>query len=428
MRRHHPVAAAAPIANDARQGTRSGGDCAPGERRSRSATVWRGVLTSVFLASGVPAGLARAQAAGGEAPPPNQFSFSLGLGERFTSNATLAPGGGDAEDDTIADLRADLSARRRSPRTEWSARYAPYYTRYRTHEQFDTSNHAFDFDGRYQVSRRGTLRLSERFFSSRNPLQIGTADTAEETIILTRQTSRWRSLTDASFDASLSRTLTFLAGASTRIERFDPSPPTDTLTSTGRVGLQKQMGREDSLAASYSYSRFAFGDESRDIVGHGLGVSWSHTAPAPTEWELAVGVSNVTRGDERQNRLTAAASLRHRFRRLDWVTAYRRSIGADSGVANVTVGQNAHVAVTATVGRRGTLGVRGEYGTRDSVLDEGDLLALRYVGGAVHGSFAFNPTLSLAVEARRRKQEIAEGAGEDVTVDTFFAGLAIRIF
>ncbi len=361
-------------------------------------------------------------------PTRGELKLSLGLGGGYTSNAALRSDAA-ASGDSIANLRADLSERKTSARTDWSASYDSFYTSYGTNNQFDSLNHAVNFDGRYLVTSRSHLALFEHFFYSRNPLQIASTTPTTETVILTQQTHRWRSVSDVGFDTSLSRSLTLLAGVTSRIERIDLRPSVDTDTYSGRLGIQKQIGKKDSIASSYAYSRFDFHDATiPNSAANGVDASWTHGAPAGPACTLSAGVSKVTREGASQNLVVAAASLHHPFRRLDFVSDYRRSLMADIGVATLTVAQNASAGISGTVGRSSTLGVFAEYGTRESVLDTGDRQALRYTGGAVRGSIALNPWLSLSGEARRRKQIGLEGTVEDLTVDTVFMNLVFQVF
>ena len=389
---------------------------------------WR-VLIVLLGACCLPAGLVRAQMQGGAGPRPDEFKLSVGLGGGYTTNPALRSDSGGSSGDSITDLRAGLMDRKSSPRTAWSARYDSFYTRYGSNNQFDTINHTLNFDGRYLVTRRTHLNLFEHFFYSRNPLQIGLAAPTDETIILTRQTNRWRSVSDAAFDTSLSRSFTLQVGASSRIERLDLTPSIDINTYSGRLGIQKQVGQQDSFSSTYVYSRFNFHSEgASDAEAHGMDLSWSHGPPPGAGWVLSAGVSQVTRDGGSQDWLMAGATLHHPFRRFDFVSGYRRSLDADAGVATVTVAQNAYAGISGTVGRSASLGVFGEYGTRDSVLETGDRLALRYTGGAIRGSIAFDPRFSISGEARRRKQTAADGAGEDLTVDTLVLGLVFQVF
>lgn len=393
-----------------------------------SAMEWR-VLIFLLGACCLPTGLARAQVLGGAGPRPDEFKLSFGLGGGYTTNPALRSDSGGSSGDSITDLRAGLMDRKSSPRTDWSARYDSFYTRYGSNNQFDTLNHALNFDGRYLVTRRTHLNLFEHFFYSRNPFQIGVAAPTDETIILTQLTHRWRSISDAEFDTAVSRSLTLRVGASSRIERLDLSPSVDINTYSGRLGIQKQIGAQNSIASTYGYSRFDFQSEgTADVQSHGLDLSWSHGPPAGPACVLSAGLSRVLSESERQNRLTAGVTLHHPFRRIDFVSGYRRSLDADAGVATVTVAQNAYAGLSGTVGRSASLGVFAEYGKRDSVLETGDQIALTYTGAAIRGSIALDPRFSISGEARRRKQMAAEGAGEDLTVDTLFLGLVFQIF
>ena len=393
-----------------------------------AATGWRGLI---FLlgACGLPTTLAHAQLPGGVGPRPDDFKLSVSLGEGYTTNPGLRSDTGELSGDSITDLRAGLVDHKSSPRTEWSANYEAFYARYGSNNQFDTINHALNFDGRYLVTRRTHLNLFEHFFYSRNPLQTGVAAPTDETIILTRQTNRWRSVSDAAFDTSLSRSLTLQVGAGSRIERLDLSPSIDINAYAGRLGIQKQVGQKDSISSTYSYSRFDFHSESTpNAQAHGVDLSWSHGPPAGAGCVLSAGVSRVTREGVSQDWLMAGAAWHHPFRRLDFVSGYRRSLDADAGVATVTVAQNAYAGISGTVGRAGSLGGFGEYGTRDSVLGTGDRLELSYTGGSIRGSIALTPRFSVSGEARRRKQTASAGAGEDLTVDTLFMGLVFQVF
>jgi hypothetical protein len=406
---------------------RIGGELVKWSWSVRSLAASRRILSLLVVVWGLQAGLARAQAPGG--PTPDGFDLNVGMGMRLTNNPGLASDGGSREGDSITDLRADVTGRRRSPRTEWSSRYTPFYTRYGSNSQFDTLNHALNLDARYVVSPRSRLGLLERFYSSRDLSQVDTGETAGEAVILTRLTRRWRNFADAAFDASLSRSLSLQLGASSRIERFDLSPSVDSNMDSGRLGIRKQIGREDAFSTTYSYSRFGFQGAGVDgAESQGMDLSWSHGIPTRTDWTLSAGVSKVSRASERENRITASASLHHPFRRMDFVSGYRRGLGADSGVANVTVAEDAHAGISARIGQRASMTVRGEYGSRDSVLESGDRIALTYTGGALLGTVTLNPHLNIAAEARRRSQDVTSGTGDDLTVNTFFLRLELRVF
>ena len=398
-------------------------------RGSLASAAGRRVLALLLGTCFIPTLPALAQAPVAAGSTHGDFKFSLGVGGGYTSNATLRSDGEGSSGDSIANLRADLSERKTSPRTDWSAAYDSYYTSYGTNDQFDSLNHSLNFDGRYLVTSRSHLNLFEHFFYSRNPLQIATTAPTTETVILTQQTHRWRSISDVAFDTSLSRSLSLLTGVTSRIERIDLNPSVDTDTYSGRLGIQKQLGKKDSIASSYSYSRFDFHDETvPNSEANGVDVSWSHGPPAGAGCTVSAGVSKVTREGNSQNLVVAGATLHHPFRRLDFISEYRRSLAADIGVATLTVAQNANAGLSGTVGRSASLGAFAEYGTRDSVLDTGAQQALRYTGGGLRGSIALNPRLSLSGEARRRKQVGLEGAVEDLTVDTFFMSLVLQVF
>src|SRR5438445_5706366 len=185
------------------------------------------VLFLLLVACCLPVVLARAQVQGWPAPRPDEFKLSFGLGAGYTTNPGLRSDSGGLVGDTSADLRAGVVDHKSSPRTDWTARYDSSYTQYGNNSQFDAINHALNFDGRYLVPPRTRLNLFEHFFYSRNPLQTGAVAPTDEAVILTRQSSRWRSVTDAALDTSLSRSFILQIGASSRTERLDLSPSID---------------------------------------------------------------------------------------------------------------------------------------------------------------------------------------------------------
>ena len=157
-------------------------------------------------------------------------------------------------------------------------------------------------------------------------------------------------------------------------------------------------------------------------------MSWSHGPPAGAGCVLSAGMSRVFRVGASHDWFMAGATFHHPFRRLDFISGYRRSLDADAGVATVTVAQNAYAGISGRVGRSGSLGGFGEYGTRNSVLGTGEPIELAYTGGGIRGSLALTNRFSVSGEARRRRQTATGGTGEDLTVDTVFLGLVYQVF
>ena len=372
-----------------------------------------------------------AQAQGETAPEKrvNEFKVSVGVGGGYTSNPGLRSSNGELNGDTTGDLRASLMDRRSSPRTTWSARYESFYASYASNSQFDAINHALNFDGSYLVTPRAHLKLVESFFYSRNPLQTGVTLPGSDAIIVTRQANRWRSDSNIGLDTSLSRSVTLQVGATSRIERLDTSPSIDINTYSGHLGIQKQAGRNDIFASTYSYSRFDFrSDGTADSEAHGVDLSWSHGPVDGPGGVISGGVSRVMREGQSQEWLMAGASFFCPIGQSRFVSGYRRSLDADAAIASITVAQNAYAGLTRNVGRSGSLGVYGEYGTRESVEETAEPVSLRYTGGALRGSIALTPRVQLSGEARRRVQTTTNGTGDDLKVDTLFLGLAIQVF
>src|SRR5262245_46968189 len=397
-----------------------------------SATRWR-ILILIFGASCIPAGEARAQVArvpvlDRAAPRDEGFKFNVGVGGGYTTNPTFVPSSAVSSGDSNANLSAGIMNRKTSPRTEWSARYDAYYTHYQSNSQFDTTNHALNFDGRYLTTPRSRLSLAERFFYSRNPLQIGASSPADDAVILTRETKRLRSVSDATFDTSLSRFLALQAGASLRVERLDMATLSDSNTYAARFGMVASVGEKDNLSYILNRTHFNYvSGGTADSTANGLDVSWSHQPPDGTGWVLSAGVSRFTQNRSGQQVLTGEGSLHHRFRPFDFIVDYRRRLDADAAFATVSVAQDAHAAISRGIGRSGSLGLFGEYGTRSSAAGTGVRPPVTYTGGGIHGSFSFDPRVSLSFDARRRKQTADAAVGGDLTYDSILVGLAFQV-
>src|SRR5262245_7689981 len=397
-----------------------------------SATRWR-ILILIFGASCIPAGEARAQAArvpvlDRAAPRDEGFKFNIGVGGGYTTNPTFASSSAVSSGDSNATLSAGLMNRKTSPRTDWSARYDAYYTHYGTNSQFDTTNHALNFDGRYLTTPRSRLSLYERFFYSRNPLQIGASGPAADAVILTRETKRLRSVSDATFDTSLSRSLALQAGATLRIERLDMANVSDNNTYSGRFGMVASVGERDNLSYTLSHTRFNYvGTGTADSTAYGLDMSWSHQVPEGPGWVLAAGVSQFAQDRSSHQLFVGEGSLHHRFSPFDFTVDYHRRLDADAAFATVSVAQDAHAGVSRAVGRFGSMGVFGEYGTRSSAAETGVRPPIRYTGGGIHGSFSFDPRVSFSFDVRRRKQMADPAAGGDLTYDSLLLGLVFQV-
>jgi hypothetical protein len=392
----------------------------------------RGLPAAAILGLGVAAGSARAQTR--EVPPagsapvsPNESDLTVSAGERYSSNPRFEPDSASAEGDYVTDLHLDLSMRRHSVRSLWSLRYTPSYARYRENSQLDTSNHAFDFKGAYDASRRWKILLGERFVYRRDALYTsGSGDTADVTILT--ESKRWRSFTDAAADVELSRSLTLQAGLNAGVDRFQDEALVDSETYAGRLGLRRQLNRDHSVSATYVHSRFLLGDAATaDVTSNGLETLWAVTTPRQMEFQLGAGAAQVSRAGDRQTRFTGQTSLHRPFRHTDLVAGYRRSLSADTGTEAVSLSQNAYLGFSARVGRLTTLGIFGDGGTREAALSEDTGLDLRFAGVALRAELGLNPRFSISGEASRRRQT-DRITDQDTSVTGYFLGLVYKVF
>ena len=308
--------------------------------------------------------------------------------------------------------------------------------------QLSTSNHAFDYAGDYEMSRRWRVILAEHFAYSRDPLHVASAEGGYDPV-LTPGSTRWRSFSDVGVETDLSRSLTLQTGVSGRVDRFQDPALADSETWAGRAGLLKRTGRDQTVSMTYNYARFLLTGEDTggervrlpDVSSHGLEAGWAHAAAGRAEIRLSGGVSQVIREGERQSLFTGSTTYLQPFRHLDLTVGYRRNLSADTGVAAVSVSQNAYAGLSAKVGRITTLGLTADYGTRKSTLTadpstvmEGTRVDLIYSGAVLRGTVVVHDRVSVTADASRRRQHDAMRAEGDVTVNTCFLGVIFRIF
>ena len=229
------------------------------------------------------------------APTPNKFDLTVVAGERSTSNPFFSTEGHSPYGDYYSDMRLDLSASRRTDRTDWSLRYSPFYTRYMQYGQLNTSNHIFDYRGTYTASRRWRVILAEHFTYSRDPLHVATEEGGYDPV-LTPESKRWRNFAEVGMENDLSRSITLQSGLSGRVDRFQDPTLTDGRTWSARVGVLKHVGRVQSLTATYTYSRFLLGDyedrsfdppqmiDAPDFTSSGIELGWEHVVPGAIEF------------------------------------------------------------------------------------------------------------------------------------------------
>ena len=392
----------------------------------------RGLPAAAILGLGVAAGSARAQTqavppAGSVPESPNESDLTVSAGERYSSNPRFQPDSASAEGDYVTDLRLDLSMSRHKVRSLWSLRYTPSYARYHENSQLDTSNHAFDFRGAYDASRRWKILLGERFVYRRDALYTsGSGDAADVTILT--ESKRWRSFTDAAADVELSRSLILQTGLNARVDRFQDATLVDSETYSGRLGMRQQLNRDHSVSATYVHSRFLLGDAATaDVTSNGLEALWAVTTPRATEFQLGAGASRVSRSGESQTRFTGLTTFHRPFRHTDLVAGYRRSLSADTGTEAVSLSQNAYLGFSARVGKLTTLGIYGDGGTREAALAKDAELDLSFAGVALRAELGLNPRFSISSEASRRRQT-DRITDQDTSVTGYFLGLVFKVF
>jgi hypothetical protein len=372
-----------------------------------------------------------------DAPPPNQFSLTGALGERATSNPRGETDASSPEGDYVSDLRLDLSVSRRSERTDWKLGYQPFYTQYRESNDLDTTNHTFDFDGRYDLSRRMKLSLSQHGNYSRNPLYVARFETGNAPIV-TSETKRWSSVSSLNLATNLSRNLTLNAGATFGLTRFEDPTFYDSQSYSANAGISKALSRDQTISVNYTYSHFFLtAPQLPDLTtdGHGIQGGWAYAVTGKTSIGVSLAAVQVTQGPFQQTVYTGDASYHHVFRPLDVSVGYRQGLSADLGVAEINLSRDSYAAFAGRLGRSAHWGLVGNYGTRTSALHEGGRQDITYMGGALRGDVGFGERLGLTGEASWRRQDNAGETGASgqipsgvVTVNWLFLGLVFKIF
>jgi hypothetical protein len=371
------------------------------------------------------------------APPPNEISLTGALAERATSNPRSETDSSSPEGDYVSDLRADLSARRRSERTDWSLNFQPFYTRYHVNSDLDSANYTFDFDGRYDLSRRVKLTLGQHGSYSRNPLYVAQFETGNAPVITT-ETKRWMSRSSVSVATEISRSLNVQVGTAFGLARFQDPTFYDNQNYSVSAGLTKTISRSQTLSAGYNYLHFLLTAPQlpeSTTTGHGLQGGWAYALTAESGISVSLGASRVTQDAFQQTLYTGDASLRHAFKSLAISGGYRQGLAADLGASEVNLSRDLYAALEGKLGRSAHWGLVGNYGTRTSALDQGVRQDITYMGGALRGDIQLHEQLSLIGEASWRRQDNAGDSGTngqipsgEVTVNWLFLGLDFKIF
>lgn len=387
------------------------------------------VLAGIWLALLLAVTSLSAQGGGQEAPTPNEFDLSFRLGERSTSNSRFQGEDSDPPGDYITDLGLHVSARRESARTEWSLEYTPNYTSFYQNTRAETTNHHFRSQATYLLSETATLNLRERFFYSRDPVEAGRTESGE-VVVLTDESRRWRNATEIDLDFATSQTITLKTGVQARVNRFEDPDFTDTERYSAHLGLGQRIGKLNDLDIAYTFSHFDLDVEGReDSDSHGIDFGWSRGRQTRNEVGIAVGVSLVNRGGDRENQSTGSAFYRHRFQNMSFRSNFRQDLRGDTGDASVDLARSVYAGLDGNVGKNFNLGIYADYGTRESVFADDEQVDLDYVGATLRANWSVTPRFGLTTQARRREQKDSTvGGNSDVIVNTFSMGMFFKVF
>ena len=361
--------------------------------------------------------------------------LTVTLGAGATSNAEFAPSD-VAAGDYFSNLGLDFLTTRRTERTDWSLHYRPFYSRYQRLDSLDTLNHVLSFGGAYDLSRRAKLTLSDYFGYSRNPLYVARYE-AGDSPVLTRESKRWSNSSSAGVGLELSRSLTLQVGLSGTVQRFEETGLYDSKIYTGSVGLSKEVGRDETFSATYSYSRFLLSAPDLpdlNTTSQGLGMGFSHAWGQGSEVRVSLGPTRVLGEAGWQTLFTGDAFFRHSLQAGDISAGYRQELNADTGFSAVNLAQTMYAGFSGRVGRLVKWGVVGDYGTRESrvvignQLDKGSVVNLMYADVVLRGEVALNPRWSVRGSMSSRRQDEAENPANEILVNSLFLGMTYKIF
>lgn len=371
-----------------------------------------------------------------DAGPAGSSDLTLILGAGATSNAEMASGTAPPGGDYLSNLGLDFLTARRTGRTDWSFHYRPFYSRYAQLTELSILNHSLDFSGGYDLSRRTRLILSDNFTYSRNPLYVARYE-AGDSPVLTRESKRWSNTFSADVDLGLSRSLTLRVGMSGTAHRFQDSALYDSENYAGSAGLSKEVGRDDALSVTYSYSRFLLSaPELPDLspTSHELRAGWAHATGEGSQAGVSLGATRVRVEGDLQTFFTGDAFFRRSLQAGDISAGCRQDLSADTGFAAVNLARTLYVAFSGRVGRLFDWGAVADYGTRESTVvtgnqfDDGSVVDLRYADIVLNGNVGLSARWRLTGYAMSRRQDDAGNPDSQITVKSLFFGMTCRIF
>ena len=346
--------------------------------------------------------------------------------------------------------------------------YAPAYERSLEDEDDETTREATGITHRLDFGLIGDLtprlRLSVRERLLKTPdLDLYApppANTAPETMTVTRRGAQLSHALDVTLDHNFSRRASLLLGVGHSLRKFEEENLVDSEALDARIGAGFEVARGQRIEAAAGVGRYDY-KERGDADIRTLGVAWasdfwrsSHLrleagafsvesvervrliiVPDPEEPVEPPVVREVVVKEEAQGfRGSLQFSQERRF--LRWALGLSHDVSPGSGLGRAVEADNAFLGLSFPVGRRLELGLDGSasrqngLSSRDELLEDendGDELT-EFAVGTARAAWTFAQAFRLEGGYSRVWQRSRVGAFSDLNYARYFLNLAFRIF
>ena len=343
--------------------------------------------------------------------------------ERTDDVLASAGGAGLAGDqsDVALTLEARLALLRRTPRSEVSLIYHPFYEAYQDYGELDNTSHRLLLGWTAQLSRRSEWEASLSY-SRVERQRVDFDNPAQDLVVLPRTTLDTFAAT-AQLRQAVSQRSRLLLYASLAGNRYDSGQTTgialaDVTTTSAQVGWEFDLSSLAVAGVSFYGSRLDEGFRGQRDVLRLLGVY--RRATENSSLTLSAGVAKTTVNDpgegipadvqiEEPTDPVASLSLQRTFRRRGQVQIdLYRDVSSSSGTGGASLSTGGFVALRVPTGRWSSFALFSRYDRREP--QQGQIVAFetRTVSYRTEWSVAFGPRWYLVTAGERFDQSSDE--------------------
>ena len=336
--------------------------------------------------------------------------------------------------------------------------YSPSYERSLDDSALTGTAHRLDLALRGDLTRLMSLQARGRLLSTPN-LDLYQPVVAGEPIAVPHRGDQLLYNAEVTLNHELTRRLALVGGAAASERRFDDPALFDSETVGGHFGAAWRWTAEHTFEATASSGVFSYENgRETDVRTLGLGyerplgrnvqlaleggafrveVSDPGRAPAPVDPvpvdPEAPPLPTDTSSPAEESKTGWRGGLRfsQQLQLFAWNAGFRHDVAPGYGLGRETVGDNAFVGVSTSIGRQLTLGLDANASRQRDIDDDVNASSsalMEFAAGTARLSWAVLPSLRLTGGYSRIWQSSEVEPFEDLSYDRYFLGLAFRIF